>query len=96
MATDNTDILLDENGDDLIKGGDYAVGDGVIDDCFIIFKLNTGSLKSDALLAPNLISMINGKQGSDDIKKALSINLQRDNKQYKRLSVKNGLIDFEI
>jgi len=96
MATDNTDILLDENGDDQIKGGDFAVGDGTLDDCFIIFKLNTAALKQDPILAPNLVSMMNSTASNDDMKRAISLNLQRDNKKYKKLAVKNGIIDFEL
>lgn len=96
MVTDNIDVLLDDDGDDSFGNGDFQVGDGRVDDCAIIFRLNTGSLKSDPILAPNLIQMINRKNGSVEIEKALRINLERDNKRYKTLSVKNGEIDFEI
>ena len=41
MAKDNIDVLLDKDGDDVIKNGDHAYGDGRLDDCFSIFKLNT-------------------------------------------------------
>ena len=43
MATDNTDILLDADGDDKVANGDFALGDGRLDDGEIIFKLNTGA-----------------------------------------------------
>lgn len=96
MAKDNYDILIDTDGDDLIKNGDFAVGDGTIDDCFVIFKLNTGALKSDPVLAPNLIRLINSNSGSAEIKQSLRIHLERDNKKYNKLEVNNGKIDFEI
>lgn len=96
MVTDNNDILLDGDGDDQIGDGDFITGDGRLDDCGIIFRLNTGALKSDPVLAPNLITLINSKGGSGEIKKALRIHLERDSKLYKKLEVVNGVIDFEI
>lgn len=96
MAKHNIDVLLDTDGDDLVRAGDFAIGDCIADDCLIIFKLNTGALKSDPLLAPNLIKLINDNSGSSSIQKALRINLQRDNKIFKRLNVNNGIIDFKL
>jgi hypothetical protein len=92
----NIDILLDENGDDAAENGDFKIGDGRLDDCYTIFKLNSNSLKYDPVLAPNLVMMINSKASSLDIKQALALNLGRDNKKYKTLEVKNGIIHFEI
>lgn len=96
MATDNDDVLLDEDGDDLIANGDFSLGDGSMDDCSIIFRLNTASLKSDPILAPNLILLMNSKSGSVGMEQALRINLERDKKKYKKLAVNKGHIDFEI
>lgn len=96
MATDNDDILLDAQGDDQIANGDFLVGDGRLDDCAIILRLNTASLKSDPVLAPNLVELINSKGGATDMKKTLRIHLERDGKQFKKLDVKNGKIDFEL
>ena len=46
MVTDNDDILSDSDGDEAASNGDFAVGDGTLDDCFIIFGLNTTSQNS--------------------------------------------------
>lgn len=96
MATDNDDILLTSDGDDLVRNGDFAIGDGRLDDCLIIMKTNTGTIKSDPILGPNLINIINKHNGSGEMKQALSLHLKRDNKTYKKLEVKNGNIQFEI
>ena len=97
MATDNNnDILLDDDGDDAAEAGDFKIGDGTLDDCYTIFKLNSNALKYDPILAPNLIMMLNNKSSSLDIKQSLALALGRDNKKYKVLNVVNGVIDFEI
>ncbi|MCE9539752.1 MAG: hypothetical protein K8R85_11110, partial [Bacteroidetes bacterium] len=92
----NIDILLDSDGDDVAENGDFKIGDGRLDDCCAIFKLNSNSLKYDPILAPNLVMMMNSKTSSLEIKQTLALNLGRDNKKYKVLEVKNGNIDFEI
>ena len=96
MATDNDDILIDNNGDEIIKNGDFAIGDGSLDDCFIIFKLNTGVLKSDPILGPNLITMMNKQGAQQEMKQALKLHLNRDKKTYKKLDIKDGKIVFEL
>ena len=87
MATDNYDILLDDDGDDSIKNGDFEIGDGTEDDCVIILKLNRGTLKSDLLLGPNLTSMMNQKNGLSDLKQAIRIHLERDGKRAKNITI---------
>lgn len=96
MATDNDDILLDSDGDDSIKNGDFELGDGTEDDCVIILKLNRGALKSDPLLGPNLVTMMNKKYGSSDIIQAVRIALERDAKRPKKLNVISGNINLEL
>jgi hypothetical protein len=96
MATVNDDILLDEDGDDLVRDGDWAVGDGTLDDCWIIFGLNKGTVKSDPLLGPNLQLMINAPTVPTTIKQALDLALEMDGKTPKKLDIVNGHIDFEI
>lgn len=96
MATANYDILMTDDGDDLIEGGDFAVGDGTLDDCVCIFKLNSGSLKMDPVLGPNLVLMTNKNISAGDIKRELGLHLERDNKRYKSLSIKDGKIGIEL
>ncbi|HXU28018.1 MAG TPA: hypothetical protein VN698_12380 [Bacteroidia bacterium] len=92
----NVDILRDAAGDDLIRDGDFAIGDGTLDDCLIIFKLNKGALKSDPILGPELQKMINSKMSPTQIKQILLLNLKRDNKTPKTLNVVNGNIKLEM
>lgn len=96
MATDNVDILLDADYEDKIEGGDFVMGDGTLDDCNIIMKLNTGDLKSDVILGPTLIRMINSHTSPTQIKQEIKLHLNRDNKFPKEISFKNGLINIDI
>jgi hypothetical protein len=97
MAKENIDILLDDNGDDLIRDGDFAIGDGTLDDCLIIFKLpSKGSLKSDPLLSPELQKMINSKMSPTQMQQVLLLNLKRDGKTPKSLKVVNGKINLDM
>lgn len=96
MAKENIDILLDANGDDKVVGGDFAIGDGTLDDCIIIMKLTTGSLKSDPKLGPNLVEMNNAKKSPTEIQQVMKLHLKRDNKTVKSLKIVNGEIKLEI
>ena len=93
---DNVDILLDADGAFRVENGDFVIGDGTIDDCFIIMKLNTGALKSDPVLGINLIRMINSKQSTSEMKQTIQLHMARDNKNFKKLDIINGNIDFEL
>ncbi|MBL7902954.1 MAG: hypothetical protein JNK73_13235 [Bacteroidia bacterium] len=94
MALETNDIVLDADGEDLVKDGDFVVDDGKLDDCWIIFKLNKGGLKSDPILGPNLVTMMNGT--TSNMKSVLKLNLERDGKEVKKLEINEGNIDFEI
>lgn len=96
MATDNDDILLDDTGDDLVVDGDFAVGDGRLDDCLILFSLNKGEIKDEPFLGPNAVRLMNNHRGGMILRKELSIALRMDSKEYKKLEVVNGNIDFEL
>jgi len=92
------DILLDNNGDEVIANGDFVLGDGQLDDCKIIFKLTTGSFKNDPILGPNLQKMINSTNvGVSEMKKALKLHLRRDGKEPTKLDITpTGEIKFEL
>ncbi len=96
MATDNIDILLDSDFEDSIVGGDYAIGDGTLDDCQVIFKLNTGALKSDPILGPNMVKMINSRKTPSEIKQILKLNLNRDSKYPRTLEIINGFVNIQM
>lgn len=96
MATDNIDILLDADNEDKIEGGDFAIGDGTLDDCNIILQLNTGDLKSDVILGPTLIRMINSHTSPTQMKQEIKLHLNRDNKFPKEINFNNGTIDIDM
>jgi hypothetical protein len=84
-----TDILLNENDDLNIIDGDFVIGESVLQEVGIILRLNSGDLKSDPMLAPNLIQLVNSKEDSQEFERRVRINLQRDNKNYNEIK---GLI----
>jgi hypothetical protein len=96
MATENDDIILDQDGEDLVDNGDFVVDDGKLDDCLIILKTNKGEVKSDPMLGPNLIKMMNANVTTTDLKQEILLNLKMDSKEPKKLDIKDGNIDLSI
>lgn len=76
------DILLDDNDDLKFFNGDFTIGNSLTQEVGILLRLNQGDLKSDPILGPNLIRMINGKLDAEEIKRSIKINLARDGKDY--------------
>lgn len=93
---DVADILMDENGDELVENGDFAVDDAVLDDVQVILNLNSGGLKSDPILGPNLFFLMNGKVSTTELKQRLALHLKRDNKFPKRIDVVDGNFDVKM
>lgn len=83
--TYETDILLDENDDLIIVDGDFVVDESVLQEVGIILRLNTGDLKSDPVLAPNLVQLVNSKADSQEFEDRVRIYLKRDNKNYNEI-----------
>lgn len=94
--TKHDDFLLDDTGDDLVEGGDLSVGDGREDDGVIIVKLNSGALKSDPILGPNLVLMMKGKVTKSDLKQIIALHLRRDEKEPKKVDVVDGNFKVEL
>lgn len=80
-----TDILLNSNDDFDVADGDFVIGESVLQEVGIIIRLTSGQLKSDPVLAPNLVQLVKGKADSQKIEDRLRISLQRDNKDYKAI-----------
>jgi hypothetical protein len=80
-----TDILLDENDDLIIVDGDFAIGESVLQEVGIILRLNSGDLKSDPVLAPNLVQLVNAKENPQEFEDRVRIHLKRDNKNYNEI-----------
>ncbi|MBK5213357.1 MAG: hypothetical protein JJE55_06830 [Flavobacteriaceae bacterium] len=78
-----TDILLDENDDLLFDAnGELVLGDCDLQEVGIIARINKGEVKSDPLLGPNLIELINANGGEAEVKQRMKIALARDGKNY--------------
>jgi hypothetical protein len=80
-----TDILLDENDDFDIVNGDFVIGESVLQEVGIILRLNSGDLKSDPVLAPNLVQLVNSAENKQEFERRVRIHLKRDNKNYNEL-----------
>lgn len=79
---DHKDILTDENGDTLIRGGDFAVGLSEIQEVGRILEISQGELKSDPILGPGLTRFMNGPINQNKLKQLVRIHLGRDGKIY--------------
>jgi hypothetical protein len=84
-----TDILLNENDDFNIIDGDFVIGESILQEVGIILRLNSGDLKSDPVLAPNLVQLVNSAENKQEFEERVRIHLKRDNKNYNEIK---GLI----
>lgn len=77
------DILLNENDDLLFDAnGELVLGESDLQEVGIIARINKGEVKSDPLLGPNLIELINANGGAAEVKQRMKIALARDGKNY--------------
>jgi hypothetical protein len=87
------DILLDTDDDLDIITGDFVIGESVLQEVGIILRLNSGDLKSDPILAPNLIQLVNSASNNQEFEERVRLFLKRDNKNYedikKLINIKN-------
>jgi hypothetical protein len=87
------DILLDANDDLDIVNGDFVIGESLLQEVGIILRLNSGELKSDPVLAPNLIQLVNSASNNQEFEERVRLFLKRDNKNYedikKLINIKN-------
>lgn len=79
------DILLDENDDIIIVNGDFLLGESLLQEIGIILRLNTGELRSDPVLAPNLVQLFGKKYNPQEYKERVQQHLKRDNKVYEEV-----------
>lgn len=85
------DILLGSDDDIDIVNGDFVIGDSVLQEVGVIIRLNSGELKSDPILAPNMIQLIHSKKIDDGFEYRLRLQLQRDSKDFDEIK---GLINI--
>lgn len=75
------DILL-INDDVAVLNGDFSLGESYTQEVACILKLNQGELKSDPILGPNLLRLINSNASQTELQTLIKINLARDGKDY--------------
>jgi hypothetical protein len=87
------DILLDDTDDIAIINGDFFVDESTLQEVGIILRLNSGELKSDPVLAPNLIQLVKAEANDQEFEERVRLFLKRDNKNYddikKLINIKN-------
>lgn len=76
------DILLDTNDDLDVVNGDFVMGESTLQEVGIILRLNTGELKSDPVLAPNLIQLVKNASNKQEFEDRVRLFLSRDHKKY--------------
>lgn len=94
MTVEAQDIMLDDDGDLLIENGDFVIGKSKQQEINSILKLAPGNLKSDPLLGPGIMTMINKVIDVDRIKQRIGLALKRDDKNDVKVSIKNGVINI--
>ncbi len=83
--TYDKDILLNQDNDLDFLNGDVVIGESLLQEVSIIARLQSGELKSDPILGPNLIQLIKSNSKQADIEQRLRIHLARDGKEYNEL-----------
>lgn len=77
-----SDILLDDSDDLNIVNGDFVIGESTLQEVGIILRLNSGELRNDPVLAPNLIQLVNSASKEQEFEERVRLFLRRDNKNY--------------
>ena len=77
-----SDILLDDSDDLNIVNGDFVIGESTLQEVGIILRLNSGELRNDPVLAPNLIQLVNSTSNDQEFGERVRLFLRRDNKNY--------------
>lgn len=89
------DILLDENNDLLIKNGDFAVGESEEQEIKMILQAVKNDYKQFPELGVDLVRQINKSGSERTLKQLIKLNLRADNKEYNKITIKNGEIVIE-
>lgn len=92
---DAKDIRLDENGDALIVGGDFAVIESDQTHIQHILESNKGYWFDNPLLGVGLINELNGSKSTQELKQDIRRQLIFDNFNVKKITISNaGVIDI--
>lgn len=79
------DLLLDENGDLLIRNGDFVIGDSTDQELESILLCNKADFKEFPTFGPNLIEKIKANVSEIEIKQLVKNEFKKDRKNYQEL-----------
>ena len=86
------DLLLDTNGDLLIKNGDLVIDDSFYQEVGILLKSAPGEFKSYPLFGVDLAAFVNDETQSITLKSKVKEQLKYDGKTLKTFEIKNEKI----
>lgn len=78
-------ILLNNDNDLYVQDGILAFGDTTMQEVGLLFELNAGELKSDPILGPSLVRLVNSKAKPSYIETIMRDQLARDKKNYDKI-----------
>lgn len=82
------DILLDDDNDLKIVGGDFVINESEMQDVGIILQMNPGELKSDPILGVGMIRRVKSGVTKEDLEVDVKLHLKRDGKDYNTIKRK--------
>jgi len=92
---ERTDILLDDDNDLLIEGGDLAFGDSNYQHIKHIMQAAPGHYKQFPTLGANAQNFINGSPSADGLRE-VKIQLLADGYSVSKLAIVDGMITIEV
>lgn len=78
-------ILLDENGDLIVRDKSLIIGNSMLQEVFIILQMNQGESKFDPLLGANLVNLIKTNTSRFEIENRVKTHLALDGKDYEKI-----------
>lgn len=82
------DFLMDDQGNFLIRNGDFVIDDSELQEAGEILSSMKGEFKEDPLIGADLLPMIKSKAPQSEIELAARIALARDGKDWNALKKK--------
>lgn len=88
------DLQLDENGDILLKDGDYVIGESDMQHIEDILDAYPGEYRNAPLLGVYLQRALNGPMDGS-IRKDIRLNLESDNYQVKKVELTTKIVNVD-
>lgn len=86
MAEPTRDILLGDDGDLIIRGGDLAVGPSLTQEVILLMLTNQGELRHDPLSGCNLRRLSNARITRSALERIIKVQVERDGKAWPDVS----------